>query len=322
MDGRAIVTGVAGFIGSHLAERLLADGHEVLGIDCLTDHYDSRLKRRNLGALLDHGSFEFVEEDMVAADLAGLLRGAGTVFHEAAQPGVRASWGREFEHYAHHNIMATQRLLEAAKEVGGVRVVFASSSSVYGDVDRVPMREEDLPAPHSPYGVTKLSCEHLCRLYTRNHELWTVALRYFTVFGPRQRPDMAIHRLIRACLTGGQFELYGDGSQRRDFTHVDDIVEANLAAAVRGSAGGVYNIGGGHQSDLLGLIELIGKLSGGKAEILGGEKQRGDVRQTLADISAARRDLGYVPRVGLEEGLVSEIAWLEELLSSSAGESG
>jgi nucleoside-diphosphate-sugar epimerase len=317
MGQRMIVTGVAGFIGSHIAERLLARGDEVVGIDCLTDYYDARQKRANLANLLSHPRFTWLEEDLVGCDLARLMEGVRCVFHQAAQAGVRASWGEEFDHYIHHNIAATQRLLEAAKGRRGLRIVYASSSSVYGDVDRVPMREDDRPAPHSPYGVTKLAAEHLCRLYTRNFGVETVSLRYFTVFGPRQRPDMAIHRFIRACLTRGKLELYGDGTQRRDFTHVADIVDANLASAERGAPGGVYNIGGGNLIDVNALIETIVKLCGNRATIDRQAVQKGDVRQTLADISAARRDLGYEPKVGLDEGLQTEIEWMRQFLQEA-----
>jgi UDP-glucose 4-epimerase len=318
MGKRMMVTGVAGFIGSHLAERLVADGHEVVGIDCFTDYYDVAIKRRNLAALRDHASFQFVEEDLVTADLPALLEGVEAIFHQAAQAGVRASWGKEFDHYLHCNIAATQRLLEAAKGREGIRVVYASSSSVYGDVDRVPMREDDRPAPHSPYGVSKLAAEHLCRLYTRNYGLATASLRYFTVFGARQRPDMAMHRFIRAFLTKGQLELYGDGTQKRDFTHVRDVVEANLAAAAQGVPGGVYNIGGGNEIDVNALIELLERLTGGTAEIVRPGAQRGDVRMTQADISAAKQDLGFNPQVNLEEGLRDEIVWVDALLKSES----
>jgi nucleoside-diphosphate-sugar epimerase len=317
MARRAMVTGVAGFIGSTLAQELLDGGWEVVGIDCLTDYYDVRLKRENLAPLLDHSAFTWVEDDLVTADLTPLLEGVTAVFHQAAQAGVRASWGEEFDHYLHCNIAATQRLLETCKGIEGLRVVYASSSSVYGDVDRVPMREEDRPQPHSPYGVTKLAAEHMCRLYTRNFGLETVSLRYFTVFGPRQRPDMAMHRIIRSCLTGCEFSLFGDGTARRDFTHVSDIVAANIAAAERGTPGTVHNVGGGNQVDMNTLLEMIGRLADSHPNVVRQGAQRGDVRQTLADTSAAQADLGYSPRVGLEEGLLSEILWMEGMLQRS-----
>lgn len=311
-----MVTGAAGFIGSTLCERLLAEGAEVVGIDCLTDYYDTRIKQANAAPLRDHAKFTWVEGDLVTLDLTPLLDGVTAVYHQAAQAGVRASWGREFSVYTHCNVEATQRLLEAAKG-RGVRIVYASSSSVYGDVERVPMHEDDRPQPHSPYGVTKLAAEHLCRLYTRNFGVETVSLRYFTVFGARQRPDMAMHRWIHACLTGGRIELFGDGSQRRDFTHVDDIVEANLLAARRGQPGAVYNVGGGNQVDMATLIETIVRLTGNRATIDRQPKAHGDVRQTLADIGAAKRDLGFAPKVGLEAGLRNEIAWLERWIQAS-----
>ena len=225
---RALVTGAAGFVGSTLARRLLADGHDVVGVDSVNDYYDRQLKRANLGRLASTG-FQFVEADLNAVDLRSLLAGTEVVFHDAGQPGVRSSWGSEFDRYVTDNVRATQRLLEAALHADRLRrFVFASSSSVYGDAERYPTEETDRPQPLSPYGVTKLAAEHLCTLYARNHGLPTVSLRFFTVYGPRQRPDMAFTRFCRAVSDGRQIEVYGTGEQVRDFTYVDDVVEANL----------------------------------------------------------------------------------------------
>src|SRR5262245_64919423 len=222
----ALVTGVAGFIGSHLAERLLRDGVRVTGVDCFTDYYDPAIKRRNLERARSHPEFALVELDLGEADLAA-LPDVQVVYHQAAQPGVRASWGADFAIYTHHNVLATQRLLERYRGSSLERFVYASSSSVYGDAERYPTDEGLLPRPLSPYGVTKLAGEHLALLYARNFGMPVVALRYFTVYGPRQRPDMAFHRFCRALLTGQAITVYGDGRQSRDFTFVADAVEAN-----------------------------------------------------------------------------------------------
>ena len=235
---RALVTGVAGFIGSNLADLLLADGHEVVGIDCFTDYYDIAIKRSNIAQAQVHKNFRLVEEDLLDCDLRALLDGIDAVFHQAGQPGVRLSWADGFETYTRLNVLATQRLLEAAKDSSIDRLVYASSSSLYGAAEHYPTSEVDLPAPMSPYGVTKLAAEHLCSLYHRNYGVPTVSLRYFTVFGPRQRPDMAMHRLIDSAINGSEFTMFGDGSQIRDFTYVGDIVKANIAAATASASVG------------------------------------------------------------------------------------
>ena len=228
---KALVTGVSGFIGSHLAEALVAGGHEVRGVDCFTDYYDTCVKRANIAGLLVTGGLEMVEADLRSAELGRLLSGVDVVFHQAGQPGVRLSWSSGFEAYVQHNVLVTQRLLEALRESDVGRFVFASSSSVYGNAPSYPSEETDLPRPHSPYGVTKLAAEHLCRLYTANWDVPTVCLRYFTVYGPRQRPDMAFHRFIESALDGREIPLFGTGEQTRDFSYVADVVRANLAAA-------------------------------------------------------------------------------------------
>jgi UDP-glucose 4-epimerase len=309
---KCLVTGAAGFIGSHLSERLLREGHEVTGVDCFLDYYPRAQKERNLMVARRDRRFRFLEEDLVRADLAFIVRDVDWVFHQAAQAGVRASWGREFHVYTENNVFATQRLLEAARDEGVRRFVYASSSSVYGDATELPTREERRPQPVSPYGVTKLAAEHLSWLYWRNHGLETVSLRYFTVYGPRQRPDMAFHRFLKAALLGEEIVLYDDGEQTRDFTFVSDAIDANLAAATLGSAGAVYNVGGGSQVSLNEVLETVTEVSGRAIRVRREERQKGDVRHTAADCSRARADLGVTPRVRLEEGLRRQWEWILE----------
>lgn len=310
---KALVTGAAGFIGSHLSEALTDAGADVIGVDCFTDYYAREIKERNLATLRTRSRFRFVEAALQTAPLAELLDGVTHVFHLAAQAGVRKSWGDDFRVYTSHNIDATQRLLEAAKGLPLHRFVYASSSSVYGDVAPIPMREDAYLQPLSPYGVTKLAAEHLCHLYFANYGVPTVSLRFFTVYGPRQRPDMAFHRFILAALEGRPITLYGDGGQTRDFTFVADIVAANLAASDRGVPGAVYNIGGGSRVSVLDVLELVGRLTGRPLQIHREAAQKGDMRDTFADTSRARTDLGFLPRFTLERGLADECAWLTEL---------
>jgi UDP-glucose 4-epimerase len=307
---KAVVTGAAGFIGSHVAESLLGDGAEVTGIDCFTDYYPRTTKEANLTPLRDHEGFRLVEGRLQDLDLLPLLEGADTVYHLAAQAGVRASWGRDFAHYTDHNVLASQRLLEAALGAGRTRVVYASSSSVYGVTPTLPLLEEGPCQPVSPYGVTKLAAEHLAVLYHRTYGLATVSLRYFTVFGPRQRPDMAFHRFLKAARDGGSIRVFGDGRQTRDFTFVSDIVAATRAAAVSGRPGSVYNVGGGERVELNHVLKLIEQITGRPLPVQREEAQKGDMRDTFADTTAARRDLGFQPRVGLAEGLAREWEWL------------
>jgi UDP-glucuronate 4-epimerase len=308
---KALLTGSAGFIGSTLTERLLADGHTVVGVDALTDYYDPALKRRNLDAIAGPG-FDFVEGDLNEVDLAPLLDGIDVVFHLAGQPGVRASWGDTFGDYIERNVRSTQRLLEACKVAGTGRFVYASSSSIYGDAQRFPTEEDDLPAPISPYGVTKLAGEHLVRLYAKAFGLSTVSLRYFTIYGPRQRPDMAFNRFIGAALSGGAIKIFGDGEQVREFTYVGDCVEATYAGATRGESGAVYNIAGGSETTVNDVIGVIGELTDRPPRVEYQEAMKGDARRTGADISRARADLGYEPQVDLREGLARQVAHAEE----------
>ena len=310
---KAVVTGVAGFIGSHLGERLLADGFDVVGVDCFTDYYPRPYKEANLARLRDHSAFSLLEERLQDTDLAPVLDGADHVYHLAAQAGVRASWGREFSDYTEHNVLATQRLLEAAIAARTPRLVYASSSSVYGDAPALPLREDARCQPVSPYGVTKLAAEHLVQLYHRNHGLHATSLRFFTVYGPRQRPDMAFHRFFAAARDGRAVTVYGDGLQTRDFTYVDDIVSALRSAALSGRAGSVYNVGGGERIALNEVLALIGEIAARPLRIERQETQKGDMRDTFADTAAAARDLGFRSTVALREGLAREWQWLREL---------
>jgi UDP-glucose 4-epimerase len=309
-DDVLLVTGAAGFIGSTLTERLLRDGHRVRGVDCFTDYYDPALKRRNLEAAKRHPRFEFVEGDLVDLDLAVLLRDVSCCFHLAAQAGVRASWGREFLVYVRCNIEATQKLLEAARAAGLPRLVYSSSSSVYGNARQMPVTEEALPSPVSPYGVTKLSAEQLCCLYHYNYGLPVVGLRYFTVYGPRQRPDMAFHKFIRAGLRGEPIEVYGDGTQTRDFTYVDDAVEANVAAMRYTKPLGIFNVGGGATVSLEHVVRLIESALGKKLVARFLPRVHGDVGHTHADPRRAAAELGFRAAVRIEEGLPAEVDWL------------
>jgi UDP-glucuronate 4-epimerase len=317
----ALVTGAAGFIGSHLTERLLADGVEVRGVDRLSDYYDVSLKRANLASLESNDGFEFTEGDLTQVDLGPLLDGVDVVFHLAAQPGVRASWGREFEIYLSDNLLATQRLLEECRQRELRRFVFASSSSIYGDAERFPTKESDPPAPVSPYGVTKLAGEHLLRQYFRGFGVPAVALRYFTIFGPRQRPDMAFNRFIRAGLDGESIAVFGDGLQERDFTFVSDAVAATIAAGDRGVPGSAYNVAGGNAATVAGVIEMLGELLGSELAVDHQPAVIGDARKTGADTTRAREDLAYDPEVTLEEGLRRQVEAERERRTATAAPS-
>ena len=308
----ALVTGAAGFIGSTLTDRLLADGVRVTGVDAFTDYYDVSLKRRNIADALRHRGFELVELELGTADLAR-LPDVDVVFHNAAQPGVRASWGSEFAAYTHHNVLVTQRLLERYKRSKLERFVYASSSSIYGDAESYPTSESMLPRPFSPYGVTKLAGEHLAMLYGRNFGIPVAALRYFTVYGPRQRPDMAFHRFCRAMLAGEPITVYGDGRQSRDFTFVSDAVEANVRAWKRAAPQGVYNVGGGSQVEVLEAISLLEKNLGRKARVNLEPRPAGDPLRTRADATRLAADLGYATAVGIADGLAAQAEWARSL---------
>jgi nucleoside-diphosphate-sugar epimerase len=308
---KALVTGGAGFIGSHLSERLLDDGAQVTALDCFTDYYPRAIKEANIAALRARPGYRFVERSIAAADLGALLADTTHVFHLAAQAGVRKSWGSDFQVYTALNVDATQTLLEACVGRAIERVVYASSSSVYGDEAALPMHEDVAPHPVSPYGVTKLAAEHLCHLYFVNYGVPTVSLRYFTVYGPRQRPDMGFHRFFAALLEGRPLVQYGDGLQTRDFTFAADAAWATHIAAVRGVPGRVYNIGGGARVSLREVFALLGRVTGREVRIDHQPAQKGDMRDTYADTTRARADLGFVPSVTLEEGLRAMYRWME-----------
>ena len=308
---RCLITGVAGFVGSHLAERLLADGHDVWGIDSFNDYYSRSLKERNLTIVRSYERFHLIEGDLLTLDLPRLLEGMDWIFHQAAQAGVRASWGQEFERYVNCNVLATQKLLEAARHATGLqrRFVYASSSSVYGNTTVLPISEALTPHPLSPYGVTKLAAENLCSLYHQNFGLSTVSLRYFSVYGPRQRPDMAFHRFCKAILDHQPNFIYGDGSQTRDFTYISDVVEANIRAATSDDAvGKVINIAGGSHVTLHQVLQMLQDISRSTVNVVFKAKQYGDVDHTYADTSRAQQILGYRPQVSLREGLAQEFA--------------
>jgi nucleoside-diphosphate-sugar epimerase len=303
------VTGAAGFIGSHLSERLLAAGHAVVGIDCFADYYERAMKEQNLEPSLGHDEFQFEEADLVDADLAPLLDGAAVVYHLAGQPGVRPSWGNQFDRYVRDNVLATQRLLEALKGTAIKRFVFAGSSSVYGDAERFPTKETALPRPVSPYGVTKLAAEHLTHLYTRNFGIPAVSVRYFTVYGPRQRPDMAFSRFMQALTAGEDIEVFGDGEQTREFTYVSDAVDGTIKASTADVVGQVFNLGGGSRVTVNKVLVTLEEISGIKVRRQNLPAAPGDPRHTGASINLARARLGWEPRVSLGEGLTKQWEW-------------
>jgi nucleoside-diphosphate-sugar epimerase len=311
-----VVTGAAGFIGSTLCDRLLAQGATVRGIDAFVNYYPREAKLRNLKSALSNPRFSLLEANLAQADLPRLLDGADVVFHQAAQAGVRASWGSYFSSYCEHNILSTQRLLEACLGSKTIkRIVYASSSSVYGNAETYPTKESLVPQPVSPYGVTKLAAEHLMCLYASEYGLPTVSLRYFTVYGPRQRPDMAFHRFARAALQGDEILIYGDGEQCRDFTFIDDIVSANIQAVEAPTAGAVYNLGGGTQSTVNQVLDVFAQHLG-PLKVKRVERQLGDARRTSADTTKARTEIGFSPKVNLGEGIAREIAWMREILAA------
>jgi nucleoside-diphosphate-sugar epimerase len=306
---RVVVTGAAGFIGSHLSERLLAAGDSVVGIDCFADYYERARKEQNLEPSRSHDRFQFEEADLVDADLASLLDGADVVYHLAGQPGVRPSWGSQFDRYVRDNVIATQRLLEALKGTSIKRLVFAGSSSVYGDAERFPTKEIALPRPVSPYGVTKLAAEHLTHLYTRNFGIPAVSVRYFTVYGPRQRPDMAFSRFMQALTAGEHIEVFGDGEQTREFTYVSDAVEGTIKASTADVVGQVFNLGGGSRVTVNQVLATLEEISGIKVRRQNLPAAPGDPRHTGASINLARERLGWEPRVLLGEGLAKQWEW-------------
>ncbi|MCX9011223.1 MAG: GDP-mannose 4,6-dehydratase [Candidatus Methanoperedens sp.] len=311
---KCLVTGVAGFVGSHIAERLLKEGYKVTGIDCFTDYYPRALKEANIEKILEGDNFTFIENDLLDLDLEKCIKGSDYILHQAAQAGVRKSWGRDFGIYVQNNIICTQRLLEASKKIKLKKFVYASSSSVYGDAEAYPTNEETAPMPISPYGVSKLAAEHLCYLYWKNFNIPTISLRYFTVYGPGQRPDMAFNIFTRAVLKGNPCPVYGSGNQTRDFTFIQDVVEANLLAMLSESAGDIFNIGGGSQVSINQVIKMIEQITGLEANVSYQEAQKGDVTHTSADITKARKILGYSPKNGIYEGLTEEVEWMKNII--------
>ncbi len=318
---RVAVTGAAGFIGSHLCERLLADGHEVVAIDSFSDYYDRRLKERNLERARTHHNFTLHETDLVDGDLRRLLDGSRVVFHLAGQPAVRPSWGHHFDRYLRDNVLATQRVLEALREIGVDRLVFACSSSVYGNAEVFPTKENALPRPLSPYGMTKLAAEHLTFVYSRNFDIPAVSLRYFTVYGPRQRPDMAFSRFMQALVDDEEIEVYGDGEQTREFTYVSDAVDGTVKAASADVEGLVINLGGGSRVTVNRVLDTLDDISRIKARRRYLPAAPGDPRHTGASINLARERLGWEPRVSLREGLSRQWEWFQQAFPSPlAGE--
>jgi nucleoside-diphosphate-sugar epimerase len=300
-----LVTGAAGFVGSHLCEALLRAGEHVRGVDVFTDYYDRSLKERNVEPLRGYPAFSLVNEDLVEASMSHLLADVEVVYHLAGQPGVRASWGDDFSTYVHHNVLATQRLLEEVVRHPIRKFVYASSSSIYGDAECFPTAETTRPQPVSPYGVTKLAAEHLCEVYRTNFGVPSVSLRLFTVYGPRQRPDMAFARLVEAARGGEPFALFGDGEQTRDFTFVADVVGAMRAAAAS-SWCGIANIGGGSRTSMNDVLRILRRLCG-SFEVTTAGAQHGDVRHTAADTTVARGAFGYAPRTTLAAGLAQMV---------------
>ena len=303
MGRRVLVTGAAGFLGSHVCERLLEAGDEVVGVDCFTDYYPRAVKERNLARAREWDRFELIEADLSENGTPGLVDGADTVIHLAAQPGVRS---RDVGPYLRRNVVATRHLLEAAADAPLTRFVYASSSSVYGDAAAGTATESTPLAPLSPYAITKVAAERLVESHHRRHGLPAVGLRFFTIYGPRQRPDMAFHRFITRCLAGEPIELIGDGRQVRDFTFVDDAVDATLAAAARGRAGAIYNVGGGHPVELRDAIALIAELVGEPVQVTRRDVVAGEARRTACDGTLARSELGFHPRTSLGAGIAQQ----------------
>ena len=308
---KLVVTGACGFIGSHLCDRLLAAGHDVVGIDGFVPFYPREMKERNIASAKAEKRFTLHETLIeTAPNLRSVLEGADAIYHLAAQAGVRPSWGDDFKGYVDHNVLGTQKLLEAAVEARVTRLIYASSSSVYGDVKELPLRESMALSPVSPYGVTKLAAEHLVHLYGKANDLSVTSLRFFTVYGPRQRPDMAFHRFLKAVRDGQPITLYGDGEQTRDFTFIADLIDVLQAAIVSGKPGLVYNVGGGQRISVLKVLDTISEVTGREVRIDRQAGQKGDMRDTLADTAQAARDLGFIPKTPLATGLKAEWEWI------------
>lgn len=311
MSTTVLVTGAAGFIGSAISNRLLSQGYDVIGVDSMNDYYDSTLKESRIAELAARSTFEFIRGDLLELPINEIVKSANFVVHQAGQPGVRNSWASGFEEYVSRNISLTQRLLEASRENSVERFVYASSSSLYGNQEYWPCSEEATPRPFSPYGVTKLAAEHLVSLYAENFGLHTTSLRYFTVYGPSQRPDMAFHRFCEATITGTPVKIFGDGGQRRDFTYVDDIVDANVLAMTHGDVnkGAVYNVCGGTDATVNDVLNTLEELAGAPVPVERVESVSGDVRRTAGNSTKIRADLGWTPKTSLRDGLSAQLQW-------------
>jgi nucleoside-diphosphate-sugar epimerase len=318
--GISVVTGAAGFIGSHVAETLLKQGERVVGIDHFNDYYSPALKRQNISGFINHPNFKLIDGDIQFLDWNLLLEDVDVIYHQAAQAGVRASWGKSFRAYTERNINATQVILEAAKDAKKLkRFIYASTSSIYGNAETLPTSETIVPQPVSPYGITKLSAERLGGLYHDNFGIPFCALRYFTVYGPRQRPDMAFHKFYKAAIEGKAIDVFGDGRQTRDFTFISDAVAANLAAAKCDAANGqIFNIGGGSRVVLEDVLDLMGDIMGETIVRNYIDQARGDARHTAADVTKAKQVLRFTPKVSLREGLTQEWRWIQGLYSPVA----
>lgn len=308
---KSIVTGCAGFIGSNLTEKLLSMKHEVIGIDRFSDYYPITQKEKNISLFKDNSNFHLIRKNIIDIDFKKekIMDDVDIVFHLAAQAGVRSSWQNNFKIYVNDNILSTQKLLEASIDSGLKKFICASSSSVYGEVEKLPMKEDQPLKPVSPYGVSKYAAENLCSLYTKNFDLPSIILRYFTVYGQFQRPDMAIYRFIKSLAQGSKIFVYGDGNQTRDFTHISDIIEATILAIKFPGRHEVFNIGGGSRISISEIINILENLLKKKADIKYLENQKGDVTHTYADISKAKKKLGYEPKTKIEDGLEREIKW-------------
>lgn len=319
MAEKVVVTGAAGFIGSHLCESLLDRGYRVVGVDSFNSNYDPRIKRDNVSTLLGNKDFSLIEGSLNDIDLRQLLSDVSYVSHQAAQPGVRQSWHERFDEYIDSNIRATHRLCEAARMSQIKRFVYAGSSSVYGETTQLPMTESHSTRPVSPYGVTKLSAEGLCLLYRANFGLPVVSLRYFTVYGPRQRPDMAFHRFIKSALDGKPIEVFGNGTQTRDFTYVSDIIAANQSAMTYDGDVSIFNVGGGNRVTLNAALDVLTSELAGPVDVVFTNRQKGDVTHTYADVGLAKKELGYSPKMDLEHGLAKEIEWVTSIYGKLKG---
>lgn len=309
---KIFITGVAGFIGSSLAERFIKLGYKVKGVDCFHPYYKREYKEENLKALISHKNFEFIEAKLQALSLKDILKDVDYIFHHSAFPGVRGNWDKLFKQYIEENILVTQKLLEETKELKNIKkIIYASSSSVYGTSNILPLKETDELKPLSPYGISKLAAEKLCWVYFKNFNLPIISLRYFTVYGPRQRPDMAFYKFIKAIINEEEVMVYGDGNQTRDFTYIEDVIETNILAMGKAFPGEVFNIGGGTKISINKAINLLEKIINKKAKIKYLPKEKGEAKDTLADINKAAKFLGYCPKTKLEKGLEKEYKWIK-----------